>query len=81
MTMNKDLGDVIVEYFDFLTKQEQEELGQLLWELGRNINECGHEHHIGTSGTERENNPHTKSDHLFQGFLEKLAAGRQDTPA
>ena len=74
--MNKDLGDVIVKYFSFLTKEEQEELGKLLWQLGRNINECGYEHHIGTSGTERENNPHTKSDDLFQEFLEKLTAGR-----
>lgn len=76
MTMNKDLGDVIVEYFSFLTKEQQEELGQLLWELGRNINECGYEHHIGSSRTERENNPHTESNDLFQEFFKKFTAGR-----
>ena len=78
MTMNKDLSDVIVEYFPLLTKEEQGQLGQLLWELGRNIKECGYEHHIGSSRTERENNPHTKSDEVFQEFFEKLTltAGR-----
>ena len=78
--MKKDLGTVIVEYFTCMTKEEQAQLMDLLWELGRNIDECGYEHHIGTSGTERENNPHTDSNTLYREFYQKFCDEYNLTP-
>ena len=71
MTMKQNLGDVIIEYFGCLTKEEQTQLKDLFWELGRHIKECGYEAKM--MDAEDDVSIHSENENLFQRFYEKLS--------
>jgi hypothetical protein len=70
--MKKDLETVMVKYFGKLNKANQKDLISSIHELGHLVHVLGCDYHVNTSGTERENNPHTEDDEILNKFIVKL---------